>query len=108
MNDAPACVFAGQMNEYAHGVPKNEAAAGGFYEKACDLGWAAGCYNLAILSEKGHGVPQDRPKAAKLYGIACRAGAKQACEKETELQAALSEPNEAASTSPDSIVSGRP
>ena len=95
MGDAAACVFAGQMHEYAHGVPKNEAAAGGFYERGCDLGWAAGCYNLAILIERGHGVAQDVPKAAKLYGVVCRAGAKQACEMEKELLAALREQNEA-------------
>ncbi len=87
MGDAPACVFAGQMHEYAHGVPKDEPAAAGFYGTACKLGWAAGCYNLAILSESGRGVPTDPARAADLYDVACKAGAARACDKAKELRA---------------------
>ena len=53
-----------QMSEYAHGVPKDLlTAAARFYERACDQGWVAGCYNFAIMLEHGRGVPTDRPKA---------------------------------------------
>jgi hypothetical protein len=69
------------MREFAHGVPKDDAQAARLYARACDLRWAPGCYNLAIMRERGTGVPQDRAKAAELYQVACRAGAKQACEK---------------------------
>ena len=47
----------------AHGVPKDEAKAASFYERACDMKYEAGCYNLAIMYERGGGVPQDRAKA---------------------------------------------
>lgn len=99
MGDAPACVFAGQMHEYAHGVPKDERAAAGFYGTACKFGWAAGCYNLAILSEGGRGIPTDIAGAADLYDVACKAGAAQACDKATELRASVAD---AARARPDS------
>ncbi len=69
------------MHEYAHGVPKDDAAAAGLYTRACDLGWAAGCYNEAIMLENGRGVALDRARAAALYRTACARGAKSACEK---------------------------
>jgi TPR repeat protein len=100
MGDAPACVFAGQMHEYAHGVPKDVQAAAGFYGTACKLGWAAGCYNLAILSENGRGIPTDLARAADLYDVACKAGAAQACDKAKELRASASDA--AAWTRPES------
>ena len=86
MRDPPACVFAGQMHEYAHGVPKDEARAASLYGRACDAGWMTGCYNLAIMFEKGRGVPLDCEKAAALYGSACAAGARPACERARELR----------------------
>ena len=87
MRDASACLFAGQMHEFAHGVPKDDVVAARFYGRSCDLGYAAGCYNLAILFEEGHGVPKDRAKAGDLYQVACTAGAKQACDRAREMHA---------------------
>ncbi len=58
MKDAPACVFAGQMHEYAHGVPKDDAKAARFYERACDLGGrpaattSASCSSAAAASRR--------------------------------------------------------
>ena len=92
MKDPPACVFAGQMHEYAHGVPKDDARAALFYERACDMRWPAGCYNLAIMYEHGRGVPTDRDKAADLYQMACTAGAKVSCDKARELHSPASPP----------------
>jgi hypothetical protein len=86
MKDPAACVFAGQMNEYARGVPKDETAAARFYERACDQGWAGGCYNYAIMLEHGRGVPVDLDKAGALYQMACTAGAKSACVQASEIQ----------------------
>ena len=85
MNDAPSCVFAGQMHEYAHGVPKDDAKATRFYGLACDRGWPAGCYNLGIMYENGRGVGRDRAKAGDLYQVACTAGSRTACDKATEM-----------------------
>jgi TPR repeat protein len=85
MNDPSACVFAGQMNEFARGVRQDHAKAAAFYERACDLRWAHGCYNLAIMYERGAGVVQDRSKARDLYQMACTAGALQSCDKAKEM-----------------------
>ena len=74
------------MHEYAHGVPKDDAKAASLYKRACDLPWAPGCYNLAIMYESGRGVARDRAKAADLYGMACSAGAKRACDKAKEMR----------------------
>jgi TPR repeat protein len=73
------------MYEFAHGVEKDDSAAVTLYRRACDLGWAPGCYNLAITYERGTGVPADRKRAAQLYEVACTAGAKQACDKAKDL-----------------------
>jgi TPR repeat protein len=73
------------MFEYEHGVAKDEAKAARLYERACDLGWPAGCYNLAIMLELGRGVPQDRARAGDLYQLACTAGAAKACDKAKQM-----------------------
>jgi TPR repeat protein len=80
-------MFAGQMNEYARGVVKDDGKAARLYERACDLQWAPGCYNLAIMYERGTGVPVDRAKAGDLYQVACTAGAQAGCEKAREMHA---------------------
>jgi hypothetical protein len=85
MNDPSACVFAGQMNEFARGVAKDDAKAARFYERACDLRWAPGCYNLAIMYERGTGVVQDRGRAGELYQTTCTAGVPQSCDKAKEM-----------------------
>jgi TPR repeat protein len=69
------------MNEFARGVFKDDAKAARFYERACDLGWATGCYNPAIMYERGTGVAEERARAGDLYQKACTAGALQSCEK---------------------------
>jgi TPR repeat protein len=86
MNDPSACVFAGQMHEFARGVAKDDAKAAKAYERACDVGWAPGCYNLAIMTERGTGVSADAHRAIELYKAACAAGAKQACESAARLK----------------------
>jgi TPR repeat protein len=92
MKDPAACVFAGQMHEYAHGVPKDDTKAAHLYDRACEMQWAAGCYNLAIMQENGRGVPQNREEARRLYQIACTAGAKLACERARQLHVARQAP----------------
>jgi TPR repeat protein len=80
------------MNEFARGVPKDDAKAAHFYERACDLQWAPGCYNLAIMYERGTGVPADRERAGDLYQLACTAGARGACDKARDMRARPSAP----------------
>jgi TPR repeat protein len=87
LKDPSACVFAGQMNEFARGVPKDDVRAARFYERACDLRWAPGCYNLGIMYERGTGVPVNRETARDLYHVACTAGAKGACDKVSAMRA---------------------
>jgi TPR repeat protein len=86
MNDAPACVSAGQAYEYAHGVVKDDARAAHFYTQACEMGYGGGCYNEAIMLENGRGVPRDLQRAAMLYRRTCTQGAKTACPKADELE----------------------
>jgi TPR repeat protein len=74
------------MNEFARGVAKDDAKAARLYGRACDLQWAPGCYNFAIMYERGTGVRQDRAKAADLYQRACTAGAQPSCEKAKEMR----------------------
>jgi len=80
-------VFAGQMYEFAHGVPRDDVRAARYYELSCDLQWVAGCFNLGVMYERGTGVPLDRTKAAELFQVACDAGSKQACSKAEEMRA---------------------
>jgi len=44
------------------------------YSKACDGGYATGCYNLGLRYEFGKGVKQDDFKAMKYYTKACDCG----------------------------------
>lgn len=92
MKDPSACVFAGQMHEFARGVPKDEGKAASLYARACDLRGVAGCYNLAIMYERGSGVTADRKKAGDLYQMACVAGAKQGCDKASQMHASVPVP----------------
>jgi TPR repeat protein len=42
-----------------------------FYQKACDLNFSGGCYNLGLMYEKGKGVKQNDFKVVKFYQKAC-------------------------------------
>jgi TPR repeat protein len=81
LGDAPGCVSSGQMHEYAHGVPKDVAAAAAAYSKACTIGSQVGCANFAIMLENGRGVRKDLERARTLYDGACKAGAGLACDR---------------------------
>ena len=94
MDDPAACIFAGQMYEYARGVKRDDAKATSVYERVCDLrsrlpgtpaAWASGCYNLAIMYERGKGVATERQRAGGLYRVACDGGGRHACDRATEL-----------------------
>jgi len=48
------------------GVKQDYFKAVELFQKACDGGDAAGCYNLGIMYMNGQGVKQDYSKAKKL------------------------------------------
>lgn len=87
MQSSAACVSAGQMYEFHHGVDKNDTKAAGFYKQGCDLGSQVGCANYAIMLENGRGVTKDLAAAAALYDGACQKGAGLACERLRALRA---------------------
>jgi len=80
-----ACVSAGRLYEFGHGVPSNPARAFGLYQQACGLNSLVGCYNVAVLLEAGHGTPQDLTRASELYGRVCAKGSPTACERSANL-----------------------
>ncbi len=81
MKNGAACVSAGQMYEFHHGVDKDDVKAAAFYKQGCDLQSQVGCANYAIMLEKGRGVAKDETAAAILYDKACREGAGLACDR---------------------------
>jgi len=76
-----ACVSAGRLYEYGHGVVPDPAHAYQLYDQACALGYSGGCYNAAILLESGRGVSRDLRRAHQLYARVCQMGSKTACER---------------------------
>ena len=49
------------------------------YQRACDGGLAAACFNQGAMYEKGVGLAQDVSKAAALYKKACDGGDMNGC-----------------------------
>jgi TPR repeat protein len=64
------------LSKYESG---NYQQAAMLFEKACDGGYATGCYNLGVLYANGQGVNQNYQKAAKLYNKACDGGNATGC-----------------------------
>ncbi len=84
--DAPeACVAAGRLYEFGHGVDKDPARAFRFYQQACALSSAVGCYNTAVLLEAGRGVARDPKRAGELYAKVCAQGSRTACERSAHM-----------------------
>jgi TPR repeat protein len=75
-----ACVSAGRLYEFGHGVTVDPTRAFRLYERACDLKSAGGCYNAAVLLESGKGVDRDLAAARQLYARVCEMGSKTSCE----------------------------
>src|SRR3954468_13904051 len=59
--------------------PVKLASARALYEKACNTGRAAGCYELGVLYVKGQGVAADPPHANQLFELACHGGSAAGC-----------------------------
>jgi TPR repeat protein len=78
-SEAAACVSAGRLREYGHGVAVDAARAYRDYDRACALGHSGGCYNAALLLEAGRGVARDAGRAHDLFAKVCAMGSKTAC-----------------------------
>jgi hypothetical protein len=61
------------------------AAAARLFQRACDLGNAAGCNNLGLAFERGQGVPQDYERAFTLFEQACGGGFAEGCNNQGAL-----------------------
>jgi TPR repeat protein len=69
------------MYDGVTGVAQYKVKAAQLFQRACDLGNAAGCNNLGVLYDKGIGVAQDKVKAAQLFRKACDGGIAQGCQQ---------------------------
>jgi TPR repeat protein len=69
-------------------VVADPARAYRLYDRSCELGYAAGCYNAALLLELGRGVAKDVDRARELYAKVCQMGSNTACERAEMLSAA--------------------
>jgi uncharacterized protein len=79
MMNTDACVAAGRMYEFHHGVAKDDFKAVSFYSRACELGDPTGCANFAIMLENGRGTTKDLVRAKDYYARACTRGSSLAC-----------------------------
>jgi TPR repeat protein len=59
--------------------PRDDRLAAAYATKACEIGEASGCADLAVLAAIGRGVPQDDKRAAALSRRACDAGSALGC-----------------------------
>lgn len=91
MHDGQACLSAGRMYEFAHGVAKDDAKATQLYDRSCAAGVSAGCYNQGIMLENGRGVAKDESRAGDLYDQVCADGSKTACESAKAVHARLAQ-----------------
>jgi TPR repeat protein len=64
----------GTIYEQGLGVPKDLAAAAGWYRRAAEAGNASAQYNLGIFYQFGKGVPKDPAEAARLLRLAAEQG----------------------------------
>jgi TPR repeat protein len=55
------------------------------FKKACDGGFAQGCFNLGLMYAKGMGVRQNRTIAKEYFGKACDLGYQRGCKAYREL-----------------------
>lgn len=77
-DDLEACHQAGTMHYLGDGTPRSIARATEYFRKACDGGFAAACYNIAIMMEQGE-LPRDAKQVLATYDKACDKGDARAC-----------------------------
>lgn len=89
VGDPSACLAVGLVYRASVEVPlpsnpsgkskENLKNAIKFYEKACELGEAMACYNLAAMNEAGVGLEKSYTRAGRLFQKACELGMAKAC-----------------------------
>lgn len=77
-DDLEACHKAGTIYYLGDGVPRSLTKAAEYFRKACDGGFAAACYNIAIMMEQGE-LPRDAKQVLATYDKACDKGDARAC-----------------------------
>jgi Sel1 repeat-containing protein len=65
--------------------PKDAALAAQLFQRACDLGKAAGCNNLGLAYKRAEGVPQDYARAMASFERACSGGFVEGCSNQGAL-----------------------
>jgi Sel1 repeat-containing protein len=60
-------------------APKDAAMASRLFQRACDLGSAAGCNNLGLAYKRAQGVPEDYALAMTSFERACSGGLAEGC-----------------------------
>ena len=75
----------GTMYRDAQEIRQNDVLAREYYEKACALGSADACINVAIMYRGGFGVTKDRTSEKMFYKKACDAGSKAGCDSYTKM-----------------------
>lgn len=70
--DGEACLKLGvAFSNGQLGLASDETRAADLYERACRVGDARGCNNLAVAFEKGQGRPKDTARACEIYQGNC-------------------------------------
>jgi len=67
------------MHENGEGFPQSNEKALKYYERACSMKSAIGCYTLGTVYELGKLVPQDKSVAARYFKKACNLEDKESC-----------------------------
>lgn len=74
-NDAMAAFKLGMLLENGKVAEERFGAPLGWFQKACDLGYAAGCHNAGVFFEYGQsGASKDLELARKYYTLAAEQG----------------------------------
>jgi TPR repeat protein len=76
-NDASAC--SDLTRHYLEGTDKDPVRGGVLARRACDLGSAAGCFDVARLHGSGDGVPRDEARALAANARAEELALREAC-----------------------------
>lgn len=69
--DGHSCTLLGIYHQGGKHVPKDEAQAAKYFEKACSLGDGAGCWYCGTTHQGGVGVPKNLDRAIELLKKAC-------------------------------------
>jgi TPR repeat protein len=82
-------VNAGRLWAQGMGCQKDMSQAMAYYQKAADLGFSSGFYNMALVLTEGTEMPKDLHRALELWTQLEREGAPGAAEYRTQVWNAL-------------------